>query len=66
MMIMVNPLKCFFGIKSHVALDRNLGPGYNTQLLQLIPGDRLGACSHRQFHKLHGLLESGCTVKLLP
>ena len=31
--------KCFF--KSHVALDRNLGPGYDTLLLRLIPGDLL-------------------------
>ena len=32
-MILINPLKCFFGIEGHVTLDRNLGPGYNTLLL---------------------------------
>ena len=30
---MINPLKCFFGIRGHVALDRNPGPGYDTLLL---------------------------------
>ena len=53
---MVNPLKCFFGIEGHVALDRNPGHGYNTLLLRLIPGD--SACPHRQFHTLPGLLDS--------
>ena len=27
---LINPFECFFGIESHVALDRNLGLGYNT------------------------------------
>ena len=49
----------FFAIKDFVALDRSPGPGYNTLLLQLIPGDLLpvSACPYRQL---------GCTVKLLP
>ena len=47
-----------FGIKVHVALDRNPGPGYNTLLLQSIPGDLLSACPHSQFHTLPGLLNS--------
>ena len=42
----------------HVALDRNSGPGYNTLLLRLIPGDLLSACPHRQFNTLPGLLDS--------
>ena len=57
-MIMINPLKCLFGIKGHVALDRNLGLGYNTLLLRLIPADLLSACLHRQFHTLPGLLDT--------
>ena len=40
------------------ALDRNSGPGYDTLLLRLIPGDLLSACPHRQFHTLPGLLDS--------
>ena len=28
-----NPLKCFFGIEGHVALDKNPRPGYDTLLL---------------------------------
>ena len=55
---MINKLKCFFPIKVHVALDRNPGPGYNTLLLLLIPGDILSACPNRQFHTLPGLLDS--------
>ena len=31
-------LDCLFSIEGHVGLDRNLGPIYNTLLLQLIPG----------------------------
>ena len=31
------------GIGGRVALDRNQGPGYNTLLLRLIPGDLLSA-----------------------
>ena len=58
MMIMINPLCCFFGSEGHVALDRNPGPGYNTLLLRLTPGDLLSASSHGQFHTLPGLLDS--------
>ena len=35
--LLINPLKCFFSSKGYVALDRNLGLGYNTLLLRLIP-----------------------------
>ena len=49
--------ECFFGIKGHVALDRNPGPVYNNLLFQLIPGDLLSVCPHRQFHTLPGLLD---------
>ena len=38
----------------HVALDRNLGPGYNTLLLRMILGDLLSAC----LHTLPSLLDS--------
>ena len=48
----------FFGSTGHVALDRNPGPGYNTLLLRMVPGDLLSACPHRQFHTLPGLLDS--------
>ena len=48
----------FFGIKGHVALDRNPGPRYNTLLLRLIPGNLLSACPCRQFHRLPSLLDS--------
>ena len=48
----------FFGSEGHVALDRNPGTGYDTLLLQMIPGDLLSACPHRQFHTLPGLLDS--------
>ena len=34
------------------------GPGYDTLLLRLIPGELLSACPQRQFHTLPGLLES--------
>ena len=47
-----------FGSKGHVALDRNPGPGYDTLLLRMIPGDLLSAFPHRQFHTLPGLLDS--------
>ena len=57
-LVWFNPLKCFFGSEGHVALDRNLGPGYDTLLLQFIPGDLLSACLHRQFHTLPSLLDS--------
>ena len=46
----------------HVALDRNTGPGYNTLLLRMIPGDILSACPHRQFHTLPGLLDGRATL----
>ena len=39
-------------------LDRNPGPGYDTLLLRLIPGDLLSACPHRQLHTLPALLDS--------
>ena len=42
----------------NVALDRNQGPGHNTLLLRLIPGDLLSACPQRQFHTLLSLLDS--------
>ena len=47
----------FFGIKSHVALDRNPEQEYNTLLLRLIPGDLLSACPHRQFLTLHTCID---------
>ena len=47
-----------FWQEGHVALDRNPGPEYDTLLLRLIPGDLLSAFPHRQFHTLHGLLDS--------
>ena len=46
------------GSEGHVALDRNPGPGYDTLLLRMIPGDLLSAFPHRQFHTLPGLLDS--------
>ena len=57
-MIIINPLSCFFGIEGHVALDRNPEPGYNTLLFQKIPGDILSACPNRPFQTLPGLLDS--------
>ena len=57
-LVWFNPLWCFFSNEGHVALDRNLGPGYDTLLLRMIPGDLLSACPHRQFHTLPGLLDS--------
>ena len=47
-----------FRQRGHVALDRNPGPGYDTLLLRMIPGDLLSAFPHRQFHTLPGLLDS--------
>ena len=41
---MINPFECFFGIEGHIALDINLGQGYNPLLLRLIPGDLSSAC----------------------
>ena len=55
---LINPLYCFFGSEGHEALDRNPGPGYDTLLLRLIPGDLLSECPHRQFHTPPGLLDS--------
>ena len=46
-----------FRSEGHVALDRNPGPGYDTLLLRMIPGDLISAFPHRQFHTLPGLLE---------
>ena len=57
-LVWFNPLLCFFGSKGHVALDRNPGPGYDTLLLRMIPGDLLSAFPHRQFNTLPGLLDS--------
>ena len=48
----------FFGSEGHVALDGNLGQGYDTLLLRMIPGDLLSAFPHRQFNTLPGLLDS--------
>ena len=53
-----NTLQCFFCSEGHVALEKNPGPGYDTLLLRLIPGDLLSAFPHRQFHTLPGLLDS--------
>ena len=36
-LVWFNPLKCFFGSKGHVALDRNPGRGYDALLLRMIP-----------------------------
>ena len=47
-----------FSAEGHVALDRNPGPGYDTLLLRMIPGDLLSAFPHRQFNTLPGLLDS--------
>ena len=57
-LVWFNPLWCFFGSEGHVALERNPGPGYDTLLLRMIPGDLLSAFPHRQFHTLPGLLDS--------
>ena len=57
-LVWFNPLECFFYSEGHVALDGNPGPGYDTLLLRLVPGDLLSACPHRQFHTLPGLLDS--------
>ena len=55
---MVNRLIHYSSFSAAKALDRNPGPGYDTLLLQMIPGDLLSACPHRQFHTLPGLLDS--------
>ena len=46
--------------QGHVALDRYLGPGYNTLLLRLI-GDLNSVCLHRLSHTLPCLLDSQAT-----
>ena len=56
--LMINPLERSICIEGHVALNINPGPGYDTLLLQMIPGDPLSAFPHRQFHTLPGLLDS--------
>ena len=43
---------------SAFSADRNPGPGYDTLLLRMIPGDLLSVFPHRQFHTLPGLLDS--------
>ena len=43
--VLMKPLECFFGSGGHVAQDRNQGPGYNTLLLRMIPGDLLKCMS---------------------
>ena len=48
----------FSACEGHVTLDRNPGPGYDTLLLRMIPGDLLSAFPSRQFHTLPGLLNS--------
>ena len=65
---MVHPLECFFGIKCHAALDRNPGQRYNTQILQLTPGDLYSESPNRHFQTLPGrpFTQSVCTAKLLP
>ena len=55
---MVHPLECFFGTKCHAALDRNPGQRYNTQILQLTPGDLYSESPNRHFQTLPGLLHS--------
>ena len=47
-----------FGSEGHVALNIISGPGYNTLLLRLIPGDLSNTCPHRQFHTQPNLLDS--------
>ena len=59
--IMINPLECFFGSEGHVALDRNLGPGYDTLLLRMIPGDLLSACPT---HTTRPFRQSSCIFRL--
>ena len=62
-----NPLYCSSAKKGHVALDGNLGEGYNSLLLRMIPGDLLSACPHIHFHTLPGLLdtEAICTIFMM-
>ena len=56
MFFVINPFWSTFCIKGHAAIDRNPGQGYNTLLLQLIPGNLYSACPHRQFYTLRGLI----------
>ena len=44
---MLNPLEGFFGIEGYAALYRNPGPGYNTILLRLVPGDVYSALTSK-------------------
>ena len=57
-LVWFKPLECFFGSEGHVTLDRNPGPGYDTLLLRMIPGDLLSVFPHRHIHTLPGLLDS--------
>ena len=58
LLLLINPLECFFSSECHVALDENLGPGHNTLLLRMITGDLLSACPDRQFNTLPSHLVS--------
>ena len=55
---MINPFVCIFRIEGHAVLDINQEPRYNTLLLRLIPEDLYSVCHYRQFHTLHGILDS--------
>ena len=52
----------FFGMKGYVALDINLGLGYNTLIWWLILWDLLSGCPHKQFNTLPDLLDSGAAL----
>ena len=54
-MIVIN---LFSGIEGHAAPNINPGPGYNTLLLRLNPGDMYSAFPHKLFHTLLGLIHS--------
>ena len=60
----LNHYSFFYGSEGHVALDRNPGPGYDTLLLRMIPGDLLSAFPHRQFHTLPSLLDSWAALSI--
>ena len=49
-LIFIYPLECFFSIAGRIALDRNLGLGYITQLLRLITEDLKRTRPHRLCH----------------
>ena len=59
--------QCFFGIKGHVALDRNPGPWFDYPTLA-IDSRRSFKCMSVQTvpHTTRPFRQSGCTVKLLP